>query len=72
MTKILVIEDDFTIKENVIDILQEESFQAIDASNGLVGIKLAQEHQPDLILCDVRMPSMDGYEVLKRLKQNPL
>ena len=70
MTKILVIEDDVTVKENVIDILQEESFQALDASNGLIGVKLAQEHQPDLILCDVRMPSMDGYEVLKRLKKN--
>lgn len=70
MTKILVIEDDPVLKGNVVDILQEESFQAIDASNGIVGLKLAKEHQPDLILCDVRMPHMDGYEVLQTLKQN--
>ena len=68
MTKILVIEDDIVIKDNIINILKEESFQAIDAANGLVGLKLAQEYLPDLILCDVKMPDINGYEVLKTLK----
>lgn len=70
MTKILVIEDDILIKDNIIDILKEESLQAIDAANGLIGLKLAQEYLPDLILCDVKMPDINGYEVLKTLKNN--
>ena len=70
MTKILVIEDDLAIKDNIIDILKEESFQAIDAANGSIGLKLAQEYLPDLILCDVKMPDINGYEVLKTLKSN--
>ena len=72
MTKILVIEDDIALKDNIIDILEEESFQAMDAANGVVGLKLAQEYLPDLILCDVRMPDLNGYEVLKILKQDRL
>ena len=72
MTKILVIEDDIALKDNIIDILKEESFQAMDAANGLVGLKLAQEYLPDLILCDVRMPDLNGYEILKILKQDRL
>lgn len=70
MTKILVIEDDIVVKDNIIDILREESFQAIDAANGLLGLKLAQEYLPDLILCDLRIPDINGYEVLSALKSN--
>lgn len=72
MSKILVIEDDILAKDNIIDILREESFEAIDASNGFTGIKLAQEYLPDLILCDIEMPSINGYQVLKNLKKNYL
>jgi CheY-like chemotaxis protein len=71
MGKILIIEDDQGIRENVVEILHFEGFETLEAQNGTVGLQLAQEHLPDMILCDVRMPECDGYEVLKKLRQNP-
>ncbi|MDJ0553155.1 MAG: response regulator [Microcoleaceae cyanobacterium MO_207.B10] len=72
MTKILVIEDDKVILTIITDILSAEDFLVIEAENGKQGIKFAQEQVPDLILCDVMMPELDGYEVLKLLRINPL
>ena len=70
MKKILVVEDEIFIRENLIELLEIEGFQAIGAENGCVGVQLAQEHQPDLILCDVMMPELDGYGVLAALRQD--
>lgn len=70
MTKILVIEDETLVRENLLDLLEAEDFQAIGAANGRLGVKLAQEMLPDLIICDVMMPELDGYGVLKTLQQN--
>lgn len=67
---ILVIEDEVFIRENLIELLEIEGFQAIGAENGSVGVQLAQENQPDLILCDVMMPELDGYGVLEVLRQD--
>ncbi|MGI0487403.1 response regulator [Pantanalinema rosaneae CENA516] len=50
-------------------LLRAEGFQAIGAENGQVGVQLAQSHLPDLIICDVMMPEMDGFDVLQRLRQ---
>jgi diguanylate cyclase (GGDEF)-like protein len=72
MKKILVIEDEDLLRVNTVQILQFEDFSTLAAENGWVGIQLAQEHLPDLILCDVMMPELDGYGVLATLRQNPL
>lgn len=71
MSKILVIEDEFLIRENLLERLGAEGFDTIGAENGSDGIKLAIADKPDLIICDVMMPEVDGYEVLKTLRQNP-
>ncbi|WP_373529995.1 response regulator [Nostoc sp.] len=72
MTKILVIEDEPESRDIFLDSLEAEGFEAIAAENGLVGIQQAQEHLPDLVLCDIMMPELDGYGVLNTLRQNPL
>jgi two-component system, OmpR family, alkaline phosphatase synthesis response regulator PhoP len=70
MAKILVIEDERLVRTNIIDLLKAEGFDVISAGNGQTGLQLAQEHIPDLIICDVMMPKLDGFEVLKILSQN--
>jgi two-component system alkaline phosphatase synthesis response regulator PhoP len=70
MTKILVIEDDAAIQENLIDILDAEGFRVISADNGLVGVLMAKAEIPDLIICDVMMPELDGHGVLQQLRNN--
>jgi DNA-binding response OmpR family regulator len=70
MTKILVIEDDRPVRTNIVELLQLEGFTVLSAANGQVGLQLAQEQNPDLIICDVMMPKFDGFEVLKVLNQN--
>ncbi|MGB7443686.1 MAG: response regulator [Coleofasciculaceae cyanobacterium] len=70
--KILVIEDEEDIRENIGEILSAEDFEVIDADNGQSGVKLALEETPNLIICDIMMPEMDGYGVLQQLRQNPI
>lgn len=71
MKKILVIEDEFAVRANIVDLLEAEDFNAIGAENGFVGALWAQQHLPDLIICDVMMPEVNGYEVLQALRQEP-
>ena len=69
MTKILIIEDDFTIRKKVQKILSKlEGFEFLEATDGKTGLDMFQTNQPDLILCDILMPEMDGYEVLKQVR----
>jgi len=68
--KILVIEDNAQVRDNIQEILELEDFETIAAENGAIGLQLAKEQFPDLILCDVMMPEMDGYSVLTALRQN--
>ncbi|GAB4180238.1 MAG: hypothetical protein Fur006_14210 [Coleofasciculaceae cyanobacterium] len=72
MTKVLVIEDEEILRESILNILETNGFSAIGAADGRSGLQLAKEVVPDLILCDVRMPELDGYEVLKALRQDPI
>lgn len=67
MTKILVIEDEESVRENILDLLEAESFETIAAADGKIGLDLAISEIPDLILCDLMMPNLNGYEVLKKL-----
>jgi DNA-binding response OmpR family regulator len=72
MKKILVIEDEQDVRESILDILNAENFYALSAEDGRVGVNLAAEFQPNLIICDVMMPELDGYGVLTHLRQNPV
>ena len=68
MKKILVIEDEPQTRENLVTILQMEGFDPLTASDGREGLDMARRHRPDLILCDVMMPGLDGYAVLEALR----
>ncbi|WP_017304990.1 hybrid sensor histidine kinase/response regulator [Spirulina subsalsa] len=70
MTTILVIEDEEPIRANIIELLEAEDFQVLGADSGVQGLALAQTYLPDLILCDIMIPELDGYEVLQQLRQN--
>lgn len=71
MAKILVIEDEETVRDNIWELLDAEGFETLVAENGSVGLQLATQALPDLILCDLRMPELDGYGVLKALRAQP-
>src|SRR5882762_68952 len=68
MPKILIIEDEPGIRENLVEILTLEHHAPLAAGDGRTGLELARSSRPDLILCDVMMPGLDGYEVLKALR----
>jgi DNA-binding NarL/FixJ family response regulator len=68
MAKILVIEDEPEMRRNLLTILKLEKFETLGAENGRLGLDLARRQKPDLILCDVMMPELDGYAVLERLR----
>ena len=71
MKTVLIIEDNLEIRENTTEILELKGFKVINADNGKDGMLAATKHSPDIILCDIMMPQMDGYLVLKDLKKNP-
>lgn len=71
MEKILIIEDEPLLVETISDLLKIEGFDCITAKDGDEGISKAVYENPDLILCDVKMPGMNGYEVLKSIRKNP-
>ncbi len=69
--KILVIEDERFLLKNILKILRTEGFQVEGAENGAVGLQMALSERPDLIICDILMPELDGYGVLEALQKNP-
>lgn len=71
MKTILVIEDNEDIRENVAEILTLSDYKVLTAANGKEGIEVAQKHEPDLIICDIMMPGVDGYGVLHILHKDP-
>jgi DNA-binding NarL/FixJ family response regulator len=68
MNKILIIEDQPQMRRKLAMILERENYQVAVAPNGLIGLDLARSAPPDLILCDVMMPELDGYGVLEQLR----
>jgi CRP-like cAMP-binding protein/FixJ family two-component response regulator len=70
MKKILLIEDNDDIRENTAEILELSNYHVIAAENGKVGVEKAIEHSPDLIICDIMMPVLDGYGVLHAIHKN--
>ncbi len=71
MNKILVIEDEPEMRRNLLTILRLENFASFSAEDGAAGLEQARRIQPDLILCDVMMPGLDGYGVLSALRAAP-
>lgn len=70
MKKILLIEDNDDIRNNTAEILELTNYKVIVAENGKVGVEKAIEHKPDLIICDIMMPVLDGYGVLHAVHKN--
>jgi len=71
MKKILVIEDNDAVRENTAEILELANFNVFTAGNGKLGVEAAFREGPDLIICDIMMPVLDGYGVLHLLRNNP-
>ena len=69
--KILLIEDNLEIRENTSEILSLANYTVLTAENGKIGVELAQLELPDLIVCDIMMPELDGYGVLHILNKKP-
>lgn len=70
-TTILLIEDNPEMADNIVSILELADYNVLSAPNGRIGVDLAQKHVPDLVLCDVMMPELDGYGVLHILNKHP-
>lgn len=71
MRKILLIEDHQEIRENTAEILSLANYEVVEAENGKAGVDKAKAEKPDLIICDIMMPQLDGYGVLHMLSKNP-
>lgn len=70
MKKLLLIEDDTSLRENTRQFLERCNYQVFSAANGKAGVEMALQHQPDLIVCDIYLPVLDGYGVFNSLNKN--
>ena len=70
MKKILLIEDDVTVRENTAELLELSNYEVVTAPDGKKGVDKAKEEIPDIIVCDIMMPELDGYDVLTRLSED--
>ncbi len=70
--KILIVEDDTFLRNLISQKLQKENFQVVEAIDGEEGFKKIKEEKPDLVLLDLILPEMDGFEVLRKMKEDPL
>ncbi len=68
--KILIIEDQATMRRNLALLLEMEGYRVVTAENGRLGLEVARQEMPDVILCDVMMPEMDGYAVVQHLRED--
>jgi len=71
MKKILFIEDGVALQKTLGDVLRKENYEVISALNGEIGLRMALSQKPDLVLLDLILPKMDGFEVLKKLREDP-
>lgn len=69
--KIVVIEDNKAVRENIEEILELAGYEVISAPNGKKGVEMVSKEAPDLIVCDIMMPELDGFGVLHMLSKNP-
>ena len=68
--KILIIEDEASMRRNIGLILQIEGYDVVSAENGRIGLEMARKENPDLILCDVMRPELDGYGLVQALRED--
>ena len=71
MKRILVIEDNEAMREELVAILGFEGFEVMHAEDGRIGLQVISDQRPDLVLCDVMMPNLDGYGTLKAVRGDP-
>jgi two-component system cell cycle response regulator DivK len=71
MKRVLVVEDTEDNRQIIRDLLTSAGYEMIEAVNGEQGVAMAAEHCPDLILMDIQLPVLDGYEATRRIKANP-
>jgi two-component system, cell cycle response regulator DivK len=71
MKRVLVVEDTEDNRQIIRDLLTSAGYEMIEATNGEQGVAMAAEHRPDLILMDIQLPVLDGYEATRRIKANP-
>src|SRR5687768_721251 len=72
LKKILIIEDNADIRENTAEMLELSNYKVLVAENGSIGFRMAQQHEPDIILCDIMMPESDGRWFLKLAKADEI
>jgi len=72
MKTVLVIEDNLEIRENTAEILELAGYKVITVDNGNEGLVIATTQHPDIVLCDIMMPGINGYQVMKEIRNNPL
>lgn len=71
MTTALIIEDCQDIRETLAEMLELAGYHVLSARNGVMGMEMARSKRPDIVLCDIMMPEIDGYTVLHLLRQDP-
>ena len=69
---ILIIEDESHLRRDICELLGFSGYETLEAGNGAAGLQKAIQHVPDMILCDITMPGMDGLQVLEQVRANPL
>jgi len=67
--KVLIVDDQFGIRLLLDEVLKKEGYETFQAANGVQAIEITKNHAPDLVLLDMKIPGMDGIEILKRLKE---
>lgn len=71
MSNILIIEDDSSVRENLEELLRFKGYTVFSSGDGIAGMDMARKKEPDLIISDIMMPHMDGYELLKNVRETP-
>lgn len=71
MTTILVVEDEIDLRENIVDMLSTNGYAVIEAEDGQVGLQQLQKSTPELVICDLMMPNMNGYQMLAEMRKIP-
>ncbi len=72
MKTILIVEDDAALRENTAELLELSGYRTVTAANGKIGIEMAKSRKPDVIICDIMMPEVDGYGVLESVSHDPV
>ncbi len=72
MTTILCIEDEAMLREDIAEELEDAGYDVKQARDGIEGLEMIRKHKPNLVLCDIKMPRMTGYELLKELREKYL